>query len=79
MYMKRIHNQEAKKRFELGAPYERLLVDLLRSTNNGNLSPDWNQTDMARYCIAEFWKGTGRELPADAAEMLKPFWTDLDA
>lgn len=75
--MKKIH-KETSPRLQIGAPFVRALLKLLASTNNGNLSNNWNITDMTRYAISELYKRTGEELPVDAKAMLKRFDADLD-
>ena len=78
--MKKILTTEDKNfRPQLGAKLKRYAVQSLRATNTGNLSADWNTTDMARYFMA---KGieyvTGRPIPEDVLAMFKRFDKDMD-
>ncbi len=75
--MKKIHSN-TKKRYELGSPFEVLLELALKSTNTGNLSCNWNQTDMARYLIVKGWESVGKVAPAECKNLLKRFDKDFD-
>lgn len=74
---RKIHTEPCK-RYELGKPVDDLVAEMLKSTNTGNLSSNWNHTDMVRYAIAELWKKTGKPLPKGVKTLLKPFYKDLD-
>jgi len=76
--MKLIH-KKISPRIEIGEPFERLIIqELLKSTNTGNLSNDWNSTGMTRYALAELWKRTGKPLPRECEIMLPRYYADLD-
>jgi hypothetical protein len=65
-------------RIEIGDPFAKLLDELLVPANTGNLSDDWNRTDLTRYAIAELYKRTGRPLPKNCLSLLPRFYMDLD-
>lgn len=62
--MKKMH-KKTSPRIQIGAPFASLLDELLKNTNTGNLSNDWNTTDMTRYALAQLWKKTGKPLPRE--------------
>ncbi len=63
---------------DLGEPFAKMLFDL-RDTVNESPINKWSYTVANRRIIAEAWmKKTGRELPPVAAQMLKPYYKDLD-
>ena len=78
--MKKILTPEDENwRPQLGSELRAYMKTLLRSTNTGNLSSNWNETDMARYCMAAGIKAlTGKDIPASVREMFKRFDKDLD-
>ena len=64
---------------QLGDELREYLEKSLHATNTGNLSPDWNVTDMARYMLAAGIEAkTGRPIPASIRAMFKRFDKDLD-
>lgn len=75
--MKKIHSN-TKKRYELGSPFEELLELALKSTNTGNLSNNWNQTDMARFLIVKGWESVGKVTPVECKNLLKKFYSDFN-
>lgn len=64
---------------QLGAELHDYMLVLLQSTNTGNLSKNWSETDMARYCMAHGIQAlTKKPIPAPVKEMFKRFDKDLD-
>ena len=80
VYMKRIHSKPAKKRIEIGAPFEDAITKyLLPKTNTGNLSFQWSVTDWVRYSLAhEIAKRNGGVIPKACKDMLPEFIPDID-
>jgi hypothetical protein len=76
---KKLTNEDENWRPQLGNALRRYAEKSLRATNNGNLSRDWNVTDMARYFMAKGIEAvTGRAIPADVKELLARFDLDFD-
>jgi hypothetical protein len=75
--MKKIHTKQGK-RIQIGAPFEKRIANMLKATNTGNLSNNWNETDMVRYCIAQQVLRNGGALTAEEKSILKPFYKDLE-
>jgi hypothetical protein len=78
--MKKILTKEDKKwRPLLGAELRDYARASLRAINTGNLSQNWNTTDMARYYMAKGIEAvTGKPIPASVRKMFKRFDKDLD-
>ena len=71
-------NGRMSPRIQIGQAFAELTDELLENTNTGNLSNDWNRTDMVRYALAELYKRTGKPLPKDCIGMLPRYYSDLD-
>jgi hypothetical protein len=78
--MKKILTQDDKNwRPQLGKEIQDYMIQSLQATNTGNLSNDWNITDMARYIMAHGIKAiTKRPIPESIKSMFKRFDKDID-
>jgi hypothetical protein len=78
--MKRILTAKDKNwRPQLGAELQEYMQVLLNSTNMNNLSNNWSETDMARYCMAHGIRAlTHKPIPNSVKNMFKRFDKDLD-
>lgn len=78
--MKKILKKEDKNfRPQLGNELRWYAIKSLEATNTGNLSHNWNVTDMARYFMAKGIEAvTKRPIPTEIVEMFKRFDKDLD-
>jgi len=64
---------------QLGVELKEYAFKSLQSTNTGNLSPDWNVTDLARFFMAKgIEAATGKPIPASIRAMFKRFDKDFD-
>jgi hypothetical protein len=76
---KKLTDEDQNWRPQLGSALKRYAKGALRATNTGNLSRDWNTTDMARYFMVKGIEAvTGRAIPADVKELLARFDLDFD-
>jgi hypothetical protein len=63
---------------DIGEPFAKMLFDLRDIANESPMNR-WSYTVANRRIIAETWmRKTGKDLPVEAARMLKPFYKDLD-
>lgn len=63
---------------DIGEPFAKMLFELRDAVNESAMNR-WSYTVANRRIIAEAWKKkTGKQIPADAANMLKPYYKDLD-
>jgi hypothetical protein len=78
--MKKILTDDDKNyRPQLGYQLKLYALEAMKKTNTGNLSPNWTQTDMARFFQAKGIQSVlGGELPANIKRMLKRFDKDFD-
>lgn len=71
--------QDKNWRPQLGKELRDYMNVLLDSTNNENISDNWNETDMARYCMAHGIASlTNKPIPQSVRSMFKRFDKDLD-
>lgn len=79
-YTKQVRLPKGHKpiRPDIGEPFAKMLFELRDIVNESEMN-HWSYTVACRRVIAEAWKKkTGKPLPPEAAEMLKPYYKDFD-
>lgn len=74
--MKTMRIRTTPARYKLGKPHEKLAASLVKSLSNTMVA--YNETDIIRISLEEFWKraNIGKPLPADVLAVHKMYHSD---